>query len=240
MELTFEESNATTPAAFEVRRFSYVSKPPHEWPYGTGFAVADRKSREVLWMYLHDGDFPPHGLHWADFDGDGRDDLFFHAGFEDVATTHVYVNRIHSASFGVSHFAQAYENPDVYAVVVDLDADGRPELIAPDSYPSEDDDCGESFRQLAGSSEPWKKEHARIAGRFDDFNDTTAAYDALGLFTKPTIVAIGPQPAPEAVVRHLQLRKELIGAASESLPPPCRTRAAEVTAYLQRLVDAHR
>jgi hypothetical protein len=225
LRLTFEPSSEPVPPAFELRRFTFVPEPPHAWPYGNGFAVADRASGEVLWIYLHNGDCPPHEIRWLDFDGDGREDIFFHAGFEDVFTTHLYLNRVRSSRYAVSHFAQAYENDDVYAVVVDLDADGRPELLAPDAYLPEDDPCAAAFAEVAAASEAWNEEYRRVAGRFAD---PDAGPDALNLFSKPEIVSFGPPPGEEAVTRHLQVRERLIAESLDALPAPCRARAEPV------------
>lgn len=240
LRLTFDSPSPAPSAPYGVRRFTYVSEPPHDWPYGTGFAVADRASGEVLWIYLHNGDYAPHGARWADFDGDGRDDMFFHAGSEDVHTTHLYVNRVRSARYAVSHFAQAYANDHVYAVVVDLDADDRPELIAPEGYPSEDDPCAEAFQAVTASKREWKEEYRRVAERFDAFNfyfGTSAAEDdALQLFSKPEIVSFGRQPGSAAVARHLRLRRDLITASLPDLSPPCRARAGEIEGYVADLL----
>jgi hypothetical protein len=241
--LTFDVSPANEPAPYEVRRFTFVSEPPQVWPYGTGFAVADRTSGEVLWVYLHNGDYPPHELRWADFDGDGRDDIFFHAGFEDVFTTHLYVNRIGSKRYGVSHFAQAYENDDVYAVVVDFDADDRPELIASEEYPSEDDPCAATFQALTASKREWKDEYRQLARHFDAFNFqfgvSAADYDALQLFSKPTMISFGRKPGAVAVVKHLRLRRNLIAASLPALSPPCRARAEETDSYVADLIQQY-
>lgn len=237
--LTFDAPAATPDAPYRVRRFTFVSKPPHESPYGTGFAVLDRAG-EVLWIYLHNGDYAPHEVRWADFDGDGREDLFFHAGFEDVATTHLYVNRIASSRYAVSHFAQAYANDDVDAVVVDFDADGRPEILAPDTYPSEDDPCGAAFHAAAVSSSEWNGEYRQLAGRYDSFNfhfgATAGESDLLDLFSQPTIVSFGPPPSVGSVVAHLKLRRRLVSESAASLSPPCRACAEEIAEYLSQRI----
>jgi len=243
LRLTFEAPLANRSAPYELRRFTFVSEPPHDWPYGTGFAVADRTSGEVLWVYLHNGDYSPHEIRWADFDGDGRDDILFHAGFEDVATTHLYVNRIGSTRYGVSHFAQAYANDDVYAVVVDFDGDDRPELVAPESYPSEDDPCAGTFQALTASKGEWKEEYRRLARHFDAFNfqfgASAAEYDALQLFAKPMISSFGRKPSSVSVVRHLRLRRNLITASLPALSPPCRGRAEQIDSYLAYLIQQY-
>jgi hypothetical protein len=240
LRLTFEASSGTMPMRYAFRRFRFVSEPPHDWPYGTGFAIADRTSGQLLWFYLHKGDYAPHEIRWADFDGDGREDIFFHAGFEDVATTRLYLNRVTSRRFAVSNFAQAYANDDVYAVVVDFDADGRPELIAPEAYPSEDDPCAAIFQSATASKPEWKTEYLQLAKRFDTFNfqfgASAAEYDALELFSKPTIISFGREPSSAAVTRHLRLRRNLIASTLPSLSPTCRARAVEIESYVAELI----
>lgn len=241
LRLMFDPPSPTPSAPYELRRFAFVSAPPHDWPYGMGFAVSDRTSGEVLWIYLHNGDYAPHEIRWADFDGDGRDDIFFYAGSEDVFTTHLYVNRVASTRYGVSHFAQAYANDDVYAVVVDFDGDDRPELIVPEAYPPEDDPCAATFQAVAASNHEWKEEYRRLASHFDPFNfpfgASAAEYDALQLFLKPTIVSFGRKPSSVAIVTHLRLRRNAITASLPALPTPCRARAEQIDRHVADLIQ---
>jgi hypothetical protein len=243
LRLMFDSPSPSPSAPHALRRFTFVSEPPNEWPYGTGFAVADRTSGEVLWVYLHNGDYAPHEIRWADFDGDGRDDIFFHAGSEDVFTTHLYVNRVASTRYGVSHFAQAYANDDVYAVVVDFDADDRPELIVPETYPSEDDPCAATFQAVAASNHEWKEEYRQLAGHFDTFNfqfgASAAEYGVLQLFSKLTIVSFGRKPSSGAVVRHLRLRRNVITASLPALSTPCRARAEQIDRHVVDLIQQY-
>jgi hypothetical protein len=55
-----------------------------------------------LWIHLHHGDYTPHEVHWTDFDDDGKADLSFRAGSEDVASTYVFVDRMTKSGFGLT------------------------------------------------------------------------------------------------------------------------------------------
>ena len=239
--LTIDSEDATGQDSeqYGVHRFSYSSAPRDTWPYGTGLAIWSRASGEVLWVYLHHGDFPPHTVRWADFDGDSRLDLFFHAGFEDVFTTHVYVNRVSSSKFGLSQFAQAYENDDVYATVTDIDANGHPELLVPEPYLPEDDVCADAFREYALGME-WREEFLRITGRFRAFNffsgSSPQESDGLELFSKVRIVSFGRPPARESVQEHLERRSAMLAKAIPLLPEPCRARAAQTADHVAKLL----
>lgn len=225
---------------YGVRRFSYTSAPTNDWPYGTGLAIWSRAAGEVLWVYLHNGDFPPHAVHWGDFDGDSRLDLFFHAGSEDVFTTHLYVNRVRSSRFGVSQFAQAYENDDVYAIVTDVDSNGQPELVVPEPYLPEGDVCADAFRDYATARPEWQDEYSRTTGKFSSFNFSFGSSpqedDRLALFSKVRVVSFGRPPRREAVHAHLKLRSTILAKAAAVLPEPCRARAAEVAAHVAELL----
>ena len=240
LTIHLEDAAAHDSEPYGVSRFSYSSAPRDEWPYGTGFAIWVRASGEVIWVYLHHGDFPPHAVRWADFDGDSLPDLFFHAGFEDVFTTHVYVNRVSSSTFALSQFAQAYENDDVYAVVTDIDSNGQPELLVPEPYLPEDDPCADAFREYALGSREWREELSRITGRFSDFNffsgSSPQETDVLELFSKVRIVSFGRPPARESVHAHLKLRSAMLVKAIPFLPEPCGLRAAQTAEHVAKLL----
>jgi len=115
-----------------VSRFFYQDGGDDAWPRGNMYVlwrgVLGRRA-EGLWTHPVPGDFPPHDLHWVDLDGDGALDLFYTAGMDQVETTRVYLNRI--AKPGGSPFVEAFRDDSDYAVLVDLDADARPELLDP-------------------------------------------------------------------------------------------------------------
>jgi hypothetical protein len=236
LTLTFEETPRDRRSPYAIRSFSYGLAPA--WPYGRGFAVVS-SSQTVLWIYLHHGDFPPHEIRWADFDGDRAPDLFFHAGFEDVATTQVYVNRVASNAFGVSQFALAYENREVYAIVLDLDADGVAELLVPERYPDEDDPCASELRALAGARADVRDEYRRLAGSFDAFNfkfGAPGAYDGLAMFEKVRIEGVGRSLATKPVADHVRWRLGVLRDARSRVSPGCRDRVDHAITYLQTLL----
>ena len=186
LKMVFSQQEAGGSGELGIRRFGYVSRQSAS-PYGEGFAVWSHKSSTVLWLYLHDGDFPPHQVHWADFDGNRPEDLFFYAGFEDVATTHLYLNRIASDTYGVSQFARGYSNDEVYATVVDMDGNGRPELLVPDRYFDEDDPCASELHELEANNADVQEEYRRLANGYGHFN-----FDSdLFLFRSVQVISVG-------------------------------------------------
>ena len=194
------------------------------------------KSSTVLWLYLHDGDFPPHQVHWADFDGDGREDLFFYAGFEDVATTHLYLNRIASDTYGVSQFARGYSNDEVYATVVDVDGNGRPELLVPDRYFDEDDPCASELHELEANNADVQEEYRRLTNGFGHFN-----FDSdLFLFRSVQVISVGAPPDPAKTTNHLRWRIRILEEAMPQISEPCRARVRSVISHLEREADAGR
>jgi hypothetical protein len=236
LRLTFQETVSDERAPYGVRHFSYGLAPA--WPYGQGFAVVS-PAKTVLWIHLHHGDFPPHEIRWADFDGDRAPDLFFHAGFEDVATTQVYLNRVASSSFGVSQFALAYENREVYAIVLDLDADGVAELLVPEPYPDEDDPCRSELRALAEARRDVMDEYRRLAGSFDAFNfkfGEPGAYDGLALFEKVRIEGVGRSLATKPVADHVRWRLGVLREARSQVSVGCQGGVADAVEHLEALL----
>jgi hypothetical protein len=106
----------------------------------------------------------PHALHWNDFDGDGREDLFFTAGFEDAEITALFLDRLSEEGGTPRAMLSVFTDLHDYATVVDIDQDGRPELIDPlglDDVYGETPDCmlspegrqeeDEVYRAITGS-----------------------------------------------------------------------------------------
>ena len=118
------------PAPYRTLWFTYQMR-GQEWPYGSGFALwldidGDRAPR---WWYLHRGDSGPGQIFWADLNDDRRSDIYFLAGEEDVYSTYLFVNRGDASAFTDSAFTLAYSSENDYSTLVDLDADGTPEII---------------------------------------------------------------------------------------------------------------
>ena len=114
-----------------VKLFSYSSK-EKEWPYGSGFVITHPQRDEPLWYKMIDGDFGPHSVSLLDLNRDGRLDIFFYAGFEDVFSTYVYASNyedIISEPFSEKNFVEAYSNGNDYSVLMDLKGSNQPVIL---------------------------------------------------------------------------------------------------------------
>lgn len=239
LEVTFEECSGKPPLPYSVHCFSYGQSP--EWPYGQGLAVASARSGAVLWIYLHPGDYAPHEIHWADFDGDGRYDIYFLAGEEDEFTTSVYLNRIVADRFGVSHFVTGYYNPDVYAVVVDFAADGVADLIVPEPYVEPADVCADELREFERRDHESRDVYVRLAGRFDSLNPRFGREEeevpGFALFDRIEVVRLGKTFSPEPVREHLRWRVAKLRDSLTKVSPGCHDRVIQTIEHLERLLE---
>jgi hypothetical protein len=221
------------PGPYSIFYFAYGSEAA-SWPYGTGFAVTEPTSGEVFWILLHHGDYPVHTVRWADFDGDGKEDIFFHAGFEDVAETYVYVNRVASTLYALSNFALRFHSREAYALVLDLDGSGRPELLVPEAHEFGDvDDCvieawsNDSVRQAS------LDEYERIVGRFESFNSTFNRGNLM-IADKVKIAQLHGDTywATTLFSEHLNWRMDRLEQLSAAASLGCRPRFEAVRDYL--------
>lgn len=237
LELAFEQCSSKPPASYSLHCFHYGQAPG--WPYGHGFAVASTTTGAVLWIHLQHGDYPPHEVLWADFDSDGRQDIYFLAGEEDEFTTSVYLNRVVADRFGVSQFVVGYYNPDVYGLVVDFAADGFAELIIPERYAETDDLCASEFRNLEVNDRESRETYVRLAGRFEPFNMRFRREDevpGLALFDRIEVVKLGNTSPPEAVREHLRWRVSKLKDAVKKVTPGCQDRVVRTIEHLELLM----
>lgn len=234
LQLSFDPARIDTSGPYALHQFSYRSR--GDWPYGEGFAVVSLKSKVVIWIYLHHGDFPPHELRWGDFNGDGKPDLFFHAGYEDVSETYVYADNVAADTFGLANFVLAYENGNVYAVVLDFEGDGQPELL--EAEPSLDglDECASEFKEFERSSAELREEYRRLAGPFDSWNFKYGVLDdpqfLLSLFERVRVVSVTRGVETEQIREHMRWRVRILLSAKSRLTPECGKRVDGVVAYL--------
>jgi hypothetical protein len=223
-----------TPGPYSIAYFSYKADAA-DWPYGIGFAVIERTSNEVLWVHLRDGDYPIDTVRWTDFDGDGKDDLFFHAGFEDVSETFVYVNRVASGTFALSNFASRFQSTDAYALVLDLDGDGLPELVLPEERaPGDVYECIVEDSPDIDARREVAAEYVRAAGRYDGFNSTFDR-DNLMMADKIRVVRLYGDDywATDQFPAHLHWRIAMLERLKTTATAECRDRYDSVITYLR-------
>lgn len=143
-----------------------------EWPYGTALLLWREEPVEVVARVRHDGDFRPHGVLWTDLDGDGRSDLWFLAGEEEVFETYAYLNRIGDAAGPREALVPAYRNLNDYSTLLDVDGDGIAEIL--DSGHAGDEHVG--MPECEGAELPRDLRadavaaYGELAGRFGDDN----------------------------------------------------------------------
>ena len=230
-------------SSLRLRMFRYHSTQA-SWPYGTGFAVFDPRNR-LLWTRMHDGDFAPHTVQLADFDGDARTDIFMLAGEEDVFETHVFLNRVAVDAFALSNFARGFSSDEVYAAVLDFNQDGHPELLLPEKQGGEigqaQVDCGAPFRDGPLAREVID-EYNRVVGPFDalNFRYGMDSYRAMNLFMLDSIRIFSASSEQRWVSRdfreHLAWRVRLLDSARDIIDSRCRHRVDAVLAYLTSLL----
>lgn len=238
LEPDFEPAATVAPPPYSLHSFTYGQAPG--WPYGRGFAVESSTTGAVLWIYLHHGDYPPHRLRWADFDGDGRQDILFHAGEEDEFYTAVYLNRVVAERFGVSHFVRGHENVNAYAIVLDFAGDGHPELIIPEPYAEASDECANEFRQMELDDDDARETYMRLTGPFNEFNVTFGYSDdevaGLALFDRIAVVTFDRSSDSEPRRGHLRWRIAKLRDARGTVTPSCRDRVDETIDHLEWLL----
>jgi hypothetical protein len=121
------------------------------------------------------GDFGPHSLEWIDFDGDGKKDLFFFAGFDEALATRVYLWRLDTPSPSEEALVEVYANDSEYSVIVDFDGDGRPEILD-SGHPVRGQveyDCWEyKLKTPLAVRDALAVEYRSLARGFDQFNFT--------------------------------------------------------------------
>jgi hypothetical protein len=229
-----------TGGSFRLTRFEYQTARVNNKPYGTGLAFWSLESGALTWLYLHSGDFPPHSMHWADFDGDGRDDLFFLSGLDDVTETHILLNRVAVDGFAITNFGPGLAFRDAYAIVLDLDADGLPELLLPDKGPpmleeSEATTLTSWVNKHDGVTvKAAEQEYHRLIGRFDELNRGSSALHKLYLFDKIRIITLHEKTAAfeKRLAAHIEWRKEMLQRLRPLVPVADRQRIDDVLKHL--------
>ncbi|REL23921.1 hypothetical protein DYD21_20715 [Rhodohalobacter sp. SW132] len=115
-----------------IARFFFYKIKDDNWPGGVGFEITHPERTEPLWYTMIHGDFGPHSVQLIDIDHNGKLDLFFYAGFEDVFSTFIYSSNYDEAftdPYRKDNFIKSYENRNDYSVLIKLDGANQPLIL---------------------------------------------------------------------------------------------------------------
>lgn len=116
---------------FIARFFVYKIK-SDDWTGGVGFEITHPERDELLWYTMIHGDYGPHSVQLIDIDQNGKLDLFFYAGFEDVFSTFIYSSNYKEAltdPYNKDNFIKSYENLNDYSVLIKPDGANQPLIL---------------------------------------------------------------------------------------------------------------
>lgn len=240
LDVTLHEREAPGTPRFVLRGFDY--KGPQRARYGSGFGVFDRSSGQLLWIHLIPGDYSPHSWQWEDFDGDGRRDIFFLAGSEDVFETHIIFDRVASDRFALTNFYAGVRVDDAYAFVVEAPDELVPDLLLPLAPRPEmefesrclDSERGDELRRDVVI------EARRIAGRFGHFAFSPDHPDIF-LFERVRFVNVRDGWWADVTQRHrdhLRWRLATLRDIREEVDATCQQELDAVIAHLEKLLQS--
>lgn len=202
--------------------------------YGSVISVVDSKSGDLLWVRTVYGDFGPHTIKLIDFDGDNRDDLWVLAGFEDVFSTELFLNRIDSQQFSLTNFVPGFSSQDVYATLLDFNKDGYPEIMFPKGPVTNEgmsDQYIEKANCLSFSDEVIQlamEEYYRLVGKFEsaNFDFNLKSYPAFSLFIDSNVEILSKYPKNKFVTNeysnHFNWRRDLISKRISESDEGCK------------------
>lgn len=233
------DSGAITDSAFRLRTFGF-RQGASDGPAGSGIAIF-RPAGSLAWIHLENGEPRPHSIELADFDGDGRRDIFYHAGQDDQFQTTVLLNRMTSKGFAVANFIEAHRDDRAYDAILDFDGDGTPELLVPQPVAIDDSEdapgCTEGL-SIPAIRDSVRAEYRRLAGRFDSLNFRYGmeSYPEINLALLDSIRIISLATPERRVTqrhrRHLDWRIGILRQMRASSPPECQRRLDDLIAYL--------
>jgi hypothetical protein len=227
----------------------------NRWPYGNVHVLWRQNSVEPVWSLDWVGDYQPHSRSWIDFDGDGQKDLFFFAGFEDVFSTHIYLWRVKTNRFSPNSLVKVYSNHNDYSVLLDMDRDGRPEILdsghAGDAHIEHR--CGDDEWDVpeipATVQEALAIEYRALSRSFDQYNFTynmPGSYPAWGMKILDPISILRIEKAglvdvTERFPDHLQWRLRMLSEIRRVNDGKCLDLVDSVISHVSgRLAKARR
>lgn len=235
-----DSAHAIAGLPFAYARFTYAPA-QGDAAYGSGIVVWRPAASSSTWVHSQDGDFPPHTITWRDLNADSIPDLLFLSGEEDVFATRVFVWADTAGPADSGTLVPVFRSDDAYVTLVDLDADGAPELIDPARPMIElatDGACpGLLVPAEIQSSEDSVYDHAGAA--YADANFTWGSDPARGTLyidAPVRILQLEGTAARDVTARfpeHLRWRIAVL----EALPPQeeaCRPMLAQTLAYLRQ------
>lgn len=117
---TISESNKT----LFLTHFQYGQN--RFWGYAIWKEVKNKFN--LLWFQLDSSSYPPHTFSYIDFNGDDKIDLLLLAGEDDEYFTSVFINNT-KKRYSPDNYLLKYNNEHNYSTVLDIDKDGRPEIL---------------------------------------------------------------------------------------------------------------
>lgn len=240
------------PGPNETYNFSrYVYKDDGGNIQGIAYILWNKQTSNTLWGLDWMGDFTPHSISWQDFNGDGKRDLFFFAGFEDVFETYLYVWNVKDENYNRENLLKAYENKNNYSVVLDFEGDGNPEILDSGHIGDEhfENQCIQneySYAVVPTQIEvELTKKYMELSGKFDHLNFTYNLPKHYPIFSMSIlspikIIRIQGDSAVDVTSEypnHLRWRLEQLGRIRPENTGKCRDLVDSVITYIQGRLD---
>lgn len=230
--------------------YSYTSKKKNR-PYGYLYVLWNQVTSNAVWALDWFGDFQPHSISWLDFNNDGKKDLFFFAGFEDVFSTHIYLWNVKTSKFDAKNFIKAYSNWNDYSVVLDFENDGHQEILDSGYSGNERVDiyCGQDeFERPLIPAEVKSKmanEYRKLAGSLDEINFTYNLPEiypvwAIGIFNPFRIYRIENSKlidVSHTYLNHLQWRRDMLNDIRKVNKEPCSRLVDKAIKHIDKLIN---
>lgn len=208
------------------------------------WVVSDSTGR-IRWV-AHETEYVPHTMLWRDLSGDGLGDVIALSGQEEIFESRVFLQRKPDPARGDSAlFRLAYEDTSQYAALVDLDDNGRPELLDPvDFTRAPEDDATECSVEISDTvKREARDEYERIGRSYHAANFTYGipdfAVSTLMLLHPLRILQFEADSAVDATSRfsdHARWRLRLLEQVRDATPEACRAPVDSVVAYWRRLI----